>query len=70
MPHKRIQDTPTFNLVGNQFVKMFREYLISLTIENKDISEFEMIKRAFQEKNVKPETTRKYLKELKDLEII
>jgi hypothetical protein len=49
---------------------MFRDYLISLIRENKGITENELLKKAFMEKGVKPETTRKYLRELKELKIV
>ena len=49
-------------LVGTNFVKRFREYLLSLITEDKLI-EKDIVKKAFLEKNVKPDTTRKYLQE-------
>ena len=70
MPNNSSEETPTANLVGTSFVKMFRDYLISLTIEDKDITDKEIIKRALLERNIKPKTTRKYLKELRYLDII
>ena len=56
-------------LVGTNFVKRFREYLISLVIEDK-YKENDIVKKAYLEKNVKPETTRKYLSEMVLLEIM
>ena len=70
MPKNVIEQPAQFNLVGTSFVKMYREYLISLTRDNKGISENEIIKRAYLEKNVKPETTKRYLRELKEMDLI
>ena len=56
-------------LVGTNFVKRFREYLLSLITEDKLI-EKDIVKKAFLEKNVKPDTTRKYLQEMIDMDII
>lgn len=67
---KSIKQTTNFNLVGTSFVKMFREYLISLIKDNKNITDNEIIRRSFLEKNVKPETTKRYLRELKEYNII
>lgn len=49
---------------------MMREYLISLYKQNKNIEEKEVIKRALLEKNVKPETTKRYIRELKEYGLI
>ena len=57
------------NLVGTNFVKRFREYLLSLITEDR-LLEIDIVKKAFLEKNVKPDTTRKYLQEMLDMDII
>ena len=70
MPKNNIEQNEQFNLIGTSFVKMFREYLISLSRDTKGISEDEIIKKAYLEKNVKPETTRRYIRELKEMDLI
>lgn len=57
------------NLSGTNFVKLFRGFLLTL-IETTEIKEDMLVKKAYLEKNVKPETTRKYIKELLDMNII
>ena len=67
MDKQEQKDLP--KLVGTNFVKRFREYLISLVIEDK-YKENDIVRKAYLEKNVKPETTRKYLSEMVLLEIM
>ena len=66
---EKIEQKELPKLVGTNFVKRFREYLISLVTEDK-YKENDIVKKAYLEKNVKPETTRKYLSEMVLLEII
>jgi hypothetical protein len=56
-------------LVGTNFVKIFRQYILN-EIEGNNIDEKSLVKKAFLEKNVKPDTTRKYISEMILLEII
>ena len=62
-------DTEMPKLVGTNFVKMFREYLISL-IQNNEMKEIDVVRDAFNKKNVKPDTTKKYLKEFNEMSMI
>ncbi len=67
MEKKETYELP--KLVGTHFVKRFREYLLSLITEDKYL-EKDIVRKAFLDKNIKPETTRKYLEEMIELDII
>lgn len=57
-------------LVGTHFVKMLREFLLDEIEKTGTITIKELIKTTYMEKNVKPETVKRYIQELIDLEIV
>lgn len=66
---ENIEETKSLpKLVGTNFVKIFRKYLISQVEEN-NLTENDLVRKAFLDKNVKPDTTRKYINEMIKLEI-
>lgn len=56
-------------LVGNRFVKEFTNYLLEI-IRSEKITQLDITKKAFIEKNIKPTTTSRYLTDLLFMEII
>lgn len=66
-PENEVDSLP--KLVGTNFVKLFREYILTL-IKTEKLTENDVLKKAYLEKNVKPDTTRKYIGEMLLLEIL
>lgn len=63
------EETILPKLVGTNFVRDFRNYLLKLINEQRLTSK-EIEKKCFMELNIKSKTTRSYLREMVKLEII
>jgi len=63
------QPTEMPKLVGTNFVKMFREFILSL-IQNEELKEIDIVRKAFLQHNVKSDTTKKYISEMIEMKII
>lgn len=67
MEQKEVNNLP--KLGGTNFVRMFKDYILTLIKEGK-YTEGDIKRKAYLNKDVKPTTTGKYLKDMLELDIL
>lgn len=69
MKNEEINKVLLPNLVGSRFVKNFTAYLMD-AVRNERLTTEELVSKAYREKSVKSRTTKRYIKDLLDCNLL